>query len=120
LATRRVTAARVVGPTGGGPRTRRAQLGDEPCHVLGVGPELGSRGRGGGERFYVPGVGTELGIGGSDGGLEPHHQNSDRRAWRPCAIISAIRSFTRSTLSAMISSSSFGLPSNRIGSPRGW
>src|SRR5262249_57791441 len=84
---------------------------------------FGGRARGGGklgpEPRHVLGVGAELGIAWTDAGLEPHpHQNRERRAARPCAIISAMRSFTRSTLSAITSSSSFGLPSNSIGSPK--
>src|SRR5262249_31372322 len=99
LAPRRVTGACLVGAALRRLPPDGAQLADEPRHVLGAG--------------------TELGVAGADASLEPHpHQKSERRVSRPRAIISAMRCFTRSTLSAMTSSSSLGFPSNSIGSPK--
>jgi len=84
-----------------------------------AGRRLGARGA---ERAHqlghVPRVRLELGVRRADAGLETAHQKSDRRLARPCVSMVAICSFTCSTFSAMTSSSSLGLPSKNIGSPK--
>src|SRR5262249_32698537 len=98
LPARAVTVARLVRAAARGARAGIAEVRDE--------------------RLHVGCVGAEFGVGGTDAGGEPAHQNSDRRRASPSASIVAIRAFTCSTFSPITSSSSCGLPSKRIGSPK--
>src|SRR5207244_4018473 len=98
LAARGVLRARLLGAARGDARARLAQARDE--------------------RLHVGGVGGKLRIGRADPGREAAHQKSERRRASPAASMVAISAFTCSTFSAITSSSSCGLPSKRIGSPK--
>src|SRR5438876_446363 len=100
LAARGVPCAGLGRTAGGGAGARLAQRPHQPLHVRGV---L-----------------AKVRIGWPDAALEPHaaYQKYDRRAASPRASMVAMRAFTCSTFSPMTSSSSLGLPSNSIGSPK--
>src|SRR5207249_5040360 len=93
----------------------RASLGRPALGDAGAGLSQGPH-----QALHVRGVLAKVRIGWPDAALEPHaaYQKSDRRAASPRASMVAMLAFTCSTFSPMTSSSSLGLPSKVIGSPK--